>query len=1228
MRKNMLQSVLGAIGQIRGREGTTALLMFLYSFLAMTSHNIIKPVTRSKFITDLGAENLPYVQLVAGLLIGVIMAGYAWLVSRLPRRWSIPVTQAGIAGVLVTFWFLFRTGEEWVSALFYLFGLILGILLISQFWTFANVIYDPRQAKRLFGFIGGGASLGGALGSGLTRLLAKEVGAENLLLLSAATMLLCLVIVSFVVTRESQTADLALAVGSEVKGVGWKRAFELLRQSRHLRLIALVISFAAIGAAFVEQQLNMATEATKGQANTDEITAFLATVAFWTSLFGFLIQIAVTSRIHRYLGIGFALVLLPVSLGTTGLIILFYATLWAPAVARVLDQSLRYTVDKTTREILYMPLPADSKLEAKPFVDVTVDRFAKGIGAVLLLFLISSWGLGLNWQQLSYVTVLMTGLWIFMALKAKRAYQEAFRHSIETGEIKPSEIRLAFADLSTVETLIQELASPEEGRVLYAIDLLESLDKKNLVTPLLLHHESPAVRLRVLELMAGAQPEISSRWLPAVQTMLGDESPEVRAAAVAAVARMRGQQSAELVRPLLHDDYPRIAMTSAMILAGSSLEEDVRAAENMLTGLVADSRDSAARLKKEFAVAIRYTSEPHFRRLLIPLLHDSTPDVAAEAMHSVRQLGPADFIFVPTLISLLRDRRLKSSAREALVEHGEPALPILRHFMLDQDEDIWVRRHIPATIALIPCQRAVEALIEALGDPDGFLRFKAIAALERLRRNRSELKFPAEPIEADALRECERLLTRHSIAAHLRAERRMPEDALLARALAEKVQRALDRIYRLLGLVYPWEDIAAARWAIEHDGTRGRAGALEYLDNTLKGELRRKLLPVIEEATASDSASRHAAVWRRPGGAEAAILRLIHDKDPVLSASAIYFIWQQRLSGFAGELERVLATRDVRDWCVFEAVSWVLAAFRLHEDKRRLLWREPLPAVELVERLRALPMFASVTVDELFRIARAGQQLRYEERSLLFQENAIPEYLQFLLEGRVSRLAKGKESVEVKPPAALGFREVLEARPIAEFIRAIGTVVCLALNSDDYWTMLSDNTDLVRGLFRMLCDCGSGTSGSPVITGRGRAPSPAGQAPLKPIDKVLSLQQIALFSHLSAEEALNLASIAEEICFAPGSMLFSETDHPALYVLLSGSLALESADHDPPLAAGPGDAIGVCETLAGVSLGRRARATAFGTALRIDREDLFDLLSQRPVLLQELFSALFRSQAL
>ena len=102
-RQPLLARLMRPIVTLREGEATTALLMFLYSFLAMTSYNIIKPLSKSQYISSLGADDVPYVNFGLGVLIGVIMQSYTRLISGVPRRWMIPTTQVGIAGVLVGF---------------------------------------------------------------------------------------------------------------------------------------------------------------------------------------------------------------------------------------------------------------------------------------------------------------------------------------------------------------------------------------------------------------------------------------------------------------------------------------------------------------------------------------------------------------------------------------------------------------------------------------------------------------------------------------------------------------------------------------------------------------------------------------------------------------------------------------------------------------------------------------------------------------------------------------------------------------------------------------------------------------------------------------------------------------------------------------------------------------------------------------------------------------------
>ena len=264
MHASLLRRALSPLVELRNGEAPTSLLMFLYAFLAMTSYNIVQPLTRSKLISSLGAVNIPYVIFGASLVIGVLMLLYTRVVSLMPRRWALPVMQIAMAAVMVVFWAWFRRGGEWASVAFYLWGLILGLLLVSQFWTLANAIYDPRQAKRLFGFIGGGVTLGGATGAAITRFMVERIGTNALLLWSAVVLLACMGVVVVVLGREHGAAPPQEA--SEVeKGVSLRRAGELLKSSRQIQLIALVIGFGSIGAALIDQQLNMAAEVFKGE---------------------------------------------------------------------------------------------------------------------------------------------------------------------------------------------------------------------------------------------------------------------------------------------------------------------------------------------------------------------------------------------------------------------------------------------------------------------------------------------------------------------------------------------------------------------------------------------------------------------------------------------------------------------------------------------------------------------------------------------------------------------------------------------------------------------------------------------------------------------------------------------------------------------------------------------------------------------------------------------------
>ena len=1217
------QRLLAPLVDARKEESSTLLLMFLYSFLAMTSYNIVKPLTRAEFINDFGANNLPWVLLGAGMLIGGIMQVYTRLVARLPPKSVIPVTQLSLTALLAAFWGLFQTGQNWASVAFYFLGQIMGLLLMSHFWTLANDIYDPRQAKRLFGFIGGGALLGGIAGNGATSLFVERVGADAMILASAALLLLCVFVVGLII-QDSPVALGGIATAVAKQSVARNEALQLLRGPRHLQVIALVIGFAAVGAGLLDQQLSMATQEARGDGGSDAIGAFLAQIGVYASIAGFVIQVWLTSRVHRFLGVGFALLILPVSLAASGVVVLASGALWAASAGRILDSSLRYSVDKTTREILFLPLPAALKHQAKAFLDVTVDRFARAILGILLLILIQ--GFGLEWRQLSFASIAMVGVWIYAAVMARRGYVTSFRETLKQRGVEPTNVRLTVADLSTVETLVEELAHPDEGRVLYAIEVLDSLDKRNLVTPLLLHHEAPAVRARALGALKDARPEIAERWVPMIETMIGDDSTDVRAAAIATLASIRNEDAADMARDLLHDADPRIAATAAVVLSSADQPADQAAAQKALAALVADTRDSASDVRRDLAAAIRQVGDPRTHDLLIPLLHDPDPDVADEAMRSVRALGATDSLFAPTLVSLLGNRRLKGGARETLVGYGPGVLSVLRYFLTDPDEDVWVRRHIPATLARIPCQESMDILIELVDVDDAFLRFKAVAAIEKLRREHPSLTFKTEPLETRALREGRSYFNRLGLHHNLFDTAKLPADSLLAVALHEKMTRTVDRIYRLLGLLYPWKDVAAARWAIENGNSRARASALEYLDNILSAQLRRQVLPVLEELPRDDKVRRGNLLLKtRPRDVEETLLELINDDDQVVAAVAIDLVGELEMWSLAEDVEHVLAHRPPHDWYVFESASWTLAGRRMAAARRRERWLEPLPAATLAARMRALPLFARVGVDEIFRMAGTGHQVRHDTGTALLREGAVPDSLHLLLDGRVVATGRRSGVREIEPPAAIGFEESLNGSLMPETIKTLGHAVTLSLSAEQLRTLLSDNTALVQGLFWTLAQRHGAKPGFLRTDASGELERMSGE--LTQIQRVLALQRIPLFTHVSGTELRYLAPIARQIDLEQDVVLADESGPFGLGILLSGGLGLRAPNSPVPVAtAEPGDAIGVYETLVGLPSGPRSEklqlvVTKPGSALQIDRDELFDLLGQRPDMLEQVFAA-------
>jgi len=839
-------------------------MLFCCLFLVITFQYVAKTVRQSTFIDALGATNLPWVYLLVALCSYPLLRVYVRLADRMPRHRLIAATCSAVLLSMVGFWWLYQFSWRWVPVAFYIWVSIAFVTTVSQFWSFANHVYDARQAKRLFGLIGAGGLLGGIAGGQVARLTTQWIGTRYALLVAAVLLLGVVALIRAVhrVHPESDERGLgATGMGEIETATG---GFDALRRSRHLQLIAVIMVLGTVVGQVVDLQFNWAVELTTNDLG--QRTAYFGNFFSVVGIAAFLFQVLFTARIHRTLGVGAAMRVLPVTLGLGTIVLLASSgmaveTLVLVALSlKVGEGGIRFSLDQSTRELLFLPVPSALRIKAKAFVDVFVQRSAKGLAALLLLPVTFGW---VGPIQAGWLTLALCAAWLALVGTAYRTYVKSFRTGLKQRTMDAT-VAVNLDDVKTVELLVQSLGSADARQVLHSLDLLDANGRGNLVPPLLLYHDDAAVRRRTLQVLAGEGRRDAA---PLIERRLSDDDPEVRAEAIRVLTEFHAGDACALMLPRLHEPDPKVRAAAVACLMNHGDEETIRLARRTLQHML---HDESPDYRAEAIRAIGAIRGSEFDGELLQSLYDRDPRVAREAIQATRRIVAREGfspLYAPRLVSLLQNRRLKHDAREALVAFGEEAVAILVHFMNDSEESIWVRRALPKTLARIGGPKVVAALIDSLAETEDLtLRSQLVESLAALRdevassgaRPRVE-----RAIEAESRRYLRRLADLRALGSSEQLRFRGPlpewdprELNLLTQMVAERLEEHLRNLFGLLALIFPATDVWAAHRSLTNTRPALRAHALEYLDNTLSGDLRRHVFAAIDDAPLEDKLQR------------------------------------------------------------------------------------------------------------------------------------------------------------------------------------------------------------------------------------------------------------------------------------------------------------------------------------------------------------------------------------
>ncbi len=912
---------MGNLLRIQPGEGRKTALMF-GTLLCVVGSFITGRVARdSLFLSRYPVDYLPYLYIWVAVGVSVQSYLYSRIADRFRRDRTVGITFICIIlAYLVARASLYWAGD-WFYPVLYVFVELAGSLLIIQTWTLANDVFTTREAKRLFALIGGGGVVSAVVVGFSVRGLVKLLGTEELLYLCALLLSIGLLLITRIsrICREEILSSLA----SETRGAtrtrialvsDWARLFA----NKYLMLIAGLVLVLGFVITFVDFQFKITARAAYLHQE-EQLAGFFG--LFWavTGALSCLIQFFITGRILERFGVLFCLLLLPLTLLVGTVAFLAAPILWSATLLKGGDATLRYTVNDATMQFLYTPVPSHFRGRAKAFIDGIIRPLSIGLSGAVLAWVLPS----LPADAFGWILITFLLGWILVAYGTRRQYLQSLVHTLQTRRLHFGEVDSLIPDQAAARVLRKAMDDPNEQNVLHAVEMTRYCKNVDWNDDLmrLSSHRSPVVRARVLRRL-GIHASLNNG--PLVFERLHDRNPDVRAAAVEAYCAIGRSRAIRTIVRFLDDPHREVRAAAVVgLIRWGGLDGVLSSAERLKKMLESqDPKDRATGAGILGDIGVK-----NFYHPLLSLLTDSEMEVRITAIRAAGKMGSQELL--PALIYRIEDPATRGVASEALAAFGSSAVQLLSRVLANPDENPSTRLAVPPILARIGDRLAMEVLFDHIDDPEEALRTRVLESIHRFRLRRTHLEVPRDRVRKVVLAEIRNLYGHWFMLKDLEPLR---DGHLLVDALEHRREQTTKRIFHLLGCLLPVRTIDTVHNNLSAPLRRARSNAIEVLDNLLDKEIKRLLLPLLDENMQDDRSDMGETVF----GLGRMDLRqrlhsLMEEKHAWLTACAIFTAGQMQ----AEDLEPEVLACTASDFPLVRETALLALGQILPENKLR-----------------------------------------------------------------------------------------------------------------------------------------------------------------------------------------------------------------------------------------------------------------------------------------------------
>ena len=420
---NPVARILKAAAKIEPNEIRATVLSFLFVFLLMAAYFMLRPV-RDAMASDWTQEEVNWLWTLTFFFSVIAVSVYGWLISLVRFRRIVPSVYVFFS---LTFFAFFLTSTSLpnprlVNQAFYVWLSVFSLFHVSVFWSFMSGLFSKEQAPRLFGVIATGASLGAIVGPTIPTFFADDLGALNLMPISAILLLVPVpIIIALQKIKRSELGneDVHADLSREQHlGRNPFSGFRLFVQNPFLLAIGVFIFLYVIMNTFVYMELRKLLAVYDRDVRTQilgSIDLAVNSIAIVTALFA-------TSRMATRLGMAATLALIPVLMVGGWLIVAATPLLTVLIGLQIARRAGNYAITKPGREMLFTLVDSETRYKAKPVVDIVIYRGGDMVTAWFYGLLTATFGLGL--AGVATIAAGIAALWALSGVYLGRQFRD------------------------------------------------------------------------------------------------------------------------------------------------------------------------------------------------------------------------------------------------------------------------------------------------------------------------------------------------------------------------------------------------------------------------------------------------------------------------------------------------------------------------------------------------------------------------------------------------------------------------------------------------------------------------------------------------------------------------------------------------------------------------------------------------------------------------------------